>query len=77
LRIVWIFNNFNLIFLLTGGGPSISTQNLPIMSYKYAWNSYEMGKSSSVSVIMLMILTVLFYLYQYVNNKTQGGEDAF
>ncbi len=77
LRCVWIFNNFNMIFLLTGGGPGSATQNLPIMAYKYAWNSMEMGKSSAVSVIMLMLLTLMFFFYQWVNNKVKGGEDAF
>jgi multiple sugar transport system permease protein len=77
LRCVWIFNNFNLIFLLTGGGPGSATQNLPIIAYRYAWNSMEMGKSSAVSVIMLMLLTIMFCIYQLVNKKSQGGNDAF
>jgi len=77
LRCVWIFNNFNLIFLLTGGGPGTSTQNLPIMAYKYAWLSYEVGKSTSVSVIMLIILFCIFLMYQFVNKKIAGGDDAF
>jgi multiple sugar transport system permease protein len=77
LRCVWIFNNFNMIFLLTGGGPGSVTQNLPIMAYKYAWNSMEMGKSSAVSVIMLMFLALMFIIYQWVNTKAKGENDAF
>jgi multiple sugar transport system permease protein len=77
LRCVWIFNNFNLIFLLTGGGPGSATKNLPIIAYGYAWNSMEMGKSSAVSVIMLILLAVMFCVYQFVNKRTQGGDDAF
>lgn len=77
LRCVWIFNNFNLIFLLTGGGPGMSTQNLPIIAYRYGWQTYEMGKSSAVSVIMLILLFFMFIIYQLVNRKVKGGEDAF
>ncbi|WP_319756570.1 sugar ABC transporter permease [uncultured Sphaerochaeta sp.] len=77
LRCVWIFNNFNMIFLLTGGGPGSATQNLPIMAYKYAWNSMEMGKSSAVSVIMLLFLILMFSVYQWVNSKTKGENNAF
>jgi multiple sugar transport system permease protein len=79
LRCVWIFNNFNLIFLLTGGGPGSATQNLPIIAYRYAWNSMQMGKSSAVSVIMLMLLSVMFIIYQSVNKKAKGeeGNNAF
>lgn len=77
LRCVWIFNNFNMIFLLTGGGPGSATQNLPIMAYKYAWNSMEMGKSSAVSVIMLLFLILMFTVYQWVNSKAKGENNAF
>ena len=77
LRCVWIFNNFNLIWLLTGGGPGMSTQNLPIMAYNYAWQSYEAGKASAVSVFMLVILFCIFLLYQFINRRIKGGEDAF
>ena len=34
LRTVWDFKEFDLIFLLTGGGPIIGTQTLPLMVYK-------------------------------------------
>ena len=77
LRCVWIFNNFNLIWLLTGGGPGISTQNLPIMAYNYAWSSFESGMASAVSVVMLIILFFIFLLYQFINRKIQGGDNAF
>ena len=75
LRCVWIFNNFNMVFLLTGGGPGTATQNLPIMAYRYAWNSMQMGRSSAVSVIMLMLLTIMFFIYQFLSKKAQGGEE--
>jgi multiple sugar transport system permease protein len=75
LRCVWIFNNFNLIFLLTGGGPGSTTQNLPIIAYRYAWNSMQIGKSSAVSVIMLMLLTLMFCVYQLVSKRAQGGRE--
>ena len=77
LRCVWIFNNFNLIYLLTGGGPGISTQNLPIMAYNYAWSSFESGMASAVSVVMLIILFAIFLLYQFINKRLQGGDNAF
>jgi multiple sugar transport system permease protein len=77
LRCVWIFNNFNLIFLLTGGGPGTSTQNLPIIAYRYAWNTMEMGKSSAVSVVMLIFLVIMFAIYQMIARRVKGGEDAF
>ena len=37
LRTIWIFNSFDLIFLLTGGGPGVSTQTMPIFAYRMGW----------------------------------------
>lgn len=37
LRTVWIFNNFDLIYLITGGGPAGSTQTVPIYAYDMGW----------------------------------------
>ena len=33
LRTVWIFNNFDLIYLITGGGPAGATQTVPVYAY--------------------------------------------
>lgn len=76
LRFVWIFNNFNLIFLLTGGGPGRSTQNLPIMAYKYGWEAMQVGKSSAVSMLMLAILVVIFIVFNWVSNRVQEDENV-
>ena len=34
LRAIWDFKEFDLIFLLTGGGPVTGTQTLPLLVYK-------------------------------------------
>lgn len=78
LRCAWTFNNFNLIFLLTGGGPGVSTENLPIIAYKYGWSSNLVGRSSAVSVIMLLFLTVAFFAYiKLFNSKGKGEGNVF
>ena len=37
LRTVWIFNNFDIIYLITGGGPANATTTLPIFAYNLGW----------------------------------------
>jgi multiple sugar transport system permease protein len=75
LRCVWIFNNFDLIFLLTGGGPGNSTLNLPILAYQYGWQSTQVGMSSAVSVFMLVIIFAAFLLYNWISSRFRSGED--
>src|SRR5699024_1071282 len=47
LRTIWVFNNFELLFLITGGGPSGATTTLPIYAYKTGWGLMQLGTASS------------------------------
>ncbi len=56
LRAIWDFKEFDLIYLLTGGGPIISTQTLPLMVYKDAFGLNDMGRASAVAVSMMLVM---------------------
>jgi multiple sugar transport system permease protein len=63
LRAIWDFKEFDLIYLLTGGGPIISTQTLPLMVYKEAFGMNEMGRASAVAVAMMLVMLVFMLVY--------------
>ena len=43
LHVTFTFNNFDFVFLSTGGGPVNATEVLPTYIYKQAWNGYALG----------------------------------
>jgi multiple sugar transport system permease protein len=63
LRAIWDFKEFDLIYLLTGGGPITSTQTLPLMVYAEAFGQNDMGKASAVAVAMMLVMLVFMTLY--------------
>jgi len=63
LMFIWMFNNFENIFLLTRGGPLRSTFVLPILSYHTAFYRLQLGYASAISVIMLVVLLFLALVY--------------
>ena len=63
LRTVWDFKEFDLIYLLTGGGPIIGTQTLPLMVYKEAFALNQMGGASAAAVLMMLIMLLFMSLY--------------
>lgn len=69
LRTIWVFNNFDTIFLITGGGPANITQTIPIYAYNKGWGSKQLGVSSAVTVILLIFLLILCAVYFKVLNK--------
>jgi len=69
LRFIWDFKEFDLIFLLTGGGPVIGTQTLPLLVYKQAFALLDMGKAAAVAVAMLCVMALLFAIYVRVMRR--------
>jgi ABC-type sugar transport system permease subunit len=69
LHVSFTFNNFDFVYLSTGGGPVNTTEVLPTYIYKQAWNGYELGYASACGVVMLIILVGLVMFC----NKVIGG----
>lgn len=73
LMFIWGFNNFDIIYLLTQGGPLKATFTLPIYTYNTAFYRGRMGYASAISMVTLVILFGLCMIYMRVQKG--GGED--
>lgn len=69
LRVIWTFKYFDLVKLLTGGGPLNSTMTIPIMIYQQAFESNSLGRASALGVILFVILGVFSFFYFKVLSK--------
>jgi multiple sugar transport system permease protein len=61
LRLIWTFNKFDDIFLLTGGG--FGTKVLPVLTYEFSFRLFDFGKGAASSMILLAILVIFLILY--------------
>jgi len=66
LAAIWTFQNFDIIYLLTGGGPADATKILPTLVYEKGFWGLELGYASAISLLMLLCLTVLSVAYLFV-----------
>ncbi len=76
LGIIWTFNMFAVIYLLTGGGPADATQILVTFSYTAAFvdPQREFALASTYGVIILSILLVFATAYQrYLRRNGEGA----
>lgn len=69
IHVLWTFNNFDFIYLATGGGPVNATDVLPVYVYRQCWNSYTLGYGASIGSIMLIILMIYFVIYIRIYEK--------
>ena len=63
LTTVWTFNYFELIYVMTQGGPGDSTQIFPTYIYKLAFEQIRYGVASAYGMIALLILLAFSLLY--------------
>lgn len=75
LRGVWMFYKFAPIWMLTRGGPGISTQILPIYAYQQAFRGLNFGYSAAIANVMFVLLLVTGFLYLHKYHNT-GGVDV-
>ena len=71
LRTVWVFNNFDIIYLITGGGPANSTMTLPIYAYNMGWGTKLLGRSSAVTVLLFIFLLLICFIYFKVISRCE------
>ncbi len=60
---IWTFNSFNVIYVLTKGGPMRATETLIIRIYQEAFSRFDLGMSSTLTVITVVILSIMTVIY--------------
>lgn len=63
LTAIWNFNQFEIIQVITRGGPGDATSTLPVFTYKLFSQAFQVSYASSVAVVMLVIMSFLAYFY--------------
>ncbi|MBP1966627.1 carbohydrate ABC transporter permease [Paenibacillus aceris] len=61
LSSIWTFNDFENIYLITGGGPLYNSAVISVYTYETAFLQNDMGKSLSVAGSIIPILLVLMF----------------
>lgn len=71
LRTIWTFHKFDIIYLLTGGGPVDATTTLPVLVYQKAFVDFEIGNASAIAIITGLILGVLLMAYFFLIKRAE------
>ena len=69
LRLIWTFNKFDDIFLLTGGG--FGTDVLPVLTYQFSFGAFNFGKGAATAMILLVILGLFMLVYTRTVMRSQ------
>jgi arabinogalactan oligomer/maltooligosaccharide transport system permease protein len=72
ISVVWTFNMFNIIYLVTGGEPGGATEILVTQSYKFAFERYQYGYAAAYSTVIFVILLI----YGVIQNRVSKATEA-
>ena len=72
LGFIYTFKVYDLVYVMTGGGPVNSTHMLSTYSYKLSFDMFQYSKGSAVANVLLVILMIVGYFYIKV---TTAGEN--
>jgi multiple sugar transport system permease protein len=69
IRMIFAVKTFDLIFVMTRGGPGTSTDLISYFIYRSAFYGLDLGRASAISVVLLLVVLALTgYLYRYMRS---------
>lgn len=63
LRVIWVANSIDVIFVMTGGGPGYSSYTLPLYAFVEARTGLDYGYGSALAVCFTILLLGFVVLY--------------
>ena len=69
------FQVFDLIYMMTQGGPDNSTMVLVYSIYKYAFQYFEVGKASAIAYVLFAIIFILVLFQWKLRKKMVYNEE--
>lgn len=72
LRTIDAFKTTDLVSTMTKGGPGNETEFIGLALFRQAFNSFDLGRSSAVAFVLLVIAIAMTSIYLYVLNLSKG-----
>jgi len=73
LRTIWTFNSWDVIALLTNGGPLNSTTTLPILIYNTMFAEFSVGRAAATAFLTMLVLMVAMFIYLRFYKRVEEG----
>ncbi len=63
LEFIWNFQHFEMIYVMTGGGPAKATTTFAIAVYDAAFHALDLGRAGAIGILWMLLLSVMVALY--------------
>lgn len=63
LEFIWNFQHFDIIWVMTNGGPADTTETFAVAVYQTAFEGLDLGKAGAIGLLWMVLLLVLVAVY--------------
>ncbi|MFI9488295.1 carbohydrate ABC transporter permease [Promicromonospora sp. NPDC052451] len=72
LELIWNFQHFDIIYVLTGGGPAGATQTFATAVYETAFHGFDLGHAGALGLLWMVLLMGLVVVYIRFSEKGEA-----
>jgi multiple sugar transport system permease protein len=69
LEFIWNFQHFDIIYVLTGGGPAGATSTFATAVYETAFKGLNLGRASAIGLVWMVLLLLLVVVYVRMSDR--------
>ena len=71
LRLIDVLKTFDIIYATTQGGPGFATETMNILSFRQAFEYFQLGKASATLVVFFVIVLSIAAIFIRLKNKVE------
>jgi multiple sugar transport system permease protein len=60
IRLIDAFKIFDTIYILTKGGPGVSTESISLFAYRFNFEYWKLGESAALAVVVFLLFFIVF-----------------
>ncbi|UOQ49393.1 sugar ABC transporter permease [Gracilibacillus caseinilyticus] len=72
LGFIYTFKVFDIVYVMTGGGPINSTEVLSTLAFRYSFSDFEFSLGAAVANVLFLILFAISLVYLRMMKKDEG-----
>ena len=73
LGIIYTFKVFDLVYIMTGGGPVDATTVLPIYVYNISFSFFRFGEGAATAMLLLFGLIIVAIAYLWLSRQEEAA----
>ena len=72
IRFIDAFRTFDLIYIMTGGGPGIRTETISMHIFRKGFIVFHMGYAATLTIVLFLVVNIFAVMFFYVTSERKG-----